>query len=327
MPKAHNPRHGSMQYWPRKRARRQYARVRTWTPTKDALPLGFAGYKVGMTHLGMMEEIKGKKKKILEASIPVTVIECPPLKIIGLVGYKETAYGKKAATAVLTKGSKELARKLCVPKKETGASQVTAEGLCAIKLLVATQPKLATVNKKKPEVFEMGIGGKVEEQLAYAKENLGKEIAVEEVFKEGQQIDVHGVTKGKGLQGPVKRFGVSLRAKKSEKTKRGPGSLGPWKGQQHVMYRIAFAGQTGYHQRKELNKWLIMLGKDPEKVNPKGGFKQYGVVKNPYMLVKGSVHGPAKRVLIFSHASRANKHFPNKVPPIDWISTASKQGR
>ena len=51
MGQSHAPRHGSMQFWPRKRARRMYPRVRSWADCKDAKPLGFAGYKVGMTHV------------------------------------------------------------------------------------------------------------------------------------------------------------------------------------------------------------------------------------------------------------------------------------
>ena len=54
-------------------------------------------------------------------------------------------------------------------------------------------------------------------------------------MKDGDQLDFHCVTKGKGYQGPVKRFGIQIRARKAEKTKRGPGSLGSWKGQQQMM--------------------------------------------------------------------------------------------
>ena len=57
---------------------------------------------------------------------------------------------------------------------------------------------------------------------AYNPEDLiGKEIIIDEVFKEGAFLDVHGVTKGKGFQGPVKRHGIMLRHHKSEKSRRG----------------------------------------------------------------------------------------------------------
>lgn len=44
------PRAGSLQFWPRKRAKRPYTRVRRWNSTNQVQLLGFAGYKVGMTH-------------------------------------------------------------------------------------------------------------------------------------------------------------------------------------------------------------------------------------------------------------------------------------
>ena len=51
MPQTRQPRRGSMQFWPRKRARRSYARVKAWANSDKPKLLGFAGYKVGMTHI------------------------------------------------------------------------------------------------------------------------------------------------------------------------------------------------------------------------------------------------------------------------------------
>ena len=124
-----------------------------------------------------------------------------------------------------------------------------------------------------------------------------KEIKIKDVFREGQFIDVQAVTKGKGFQGPVKRFGISLRKKKSEKTKRGPGSLGAWKAQQHTMYRIAHAGQMGFHTRTDYNKLLLKISSKPAEINPKSGFHKYGILKTDYILLKGSVSGPKKRLI------------------------------
>ena len=84
----------------------------------------------------------------------------------------------------------------------------------------------------------MKIGGSIEEKFKFAKENLGKEILILDVFKQGDQIDVHSITKGKGFQGPVKRFGITIRTHKSEKAKRNPGSLGPWYGHAHFMWKV-----------------------------------------------------------------------------------------
>jgi large subunit ribosomal protein L3 len=72
------PRKGSMGVWPRKRANKMYARVRSWTTRKAEKPLlGFAGYKAGMTHAMGIDVKKTSMTKNEEVRIPLTVIECP----------------------------------------------------------------------------------------------------------------------------------------------------------------------------------------------------------------------------------------------------------
>ncbi len=328
MPSTRSPRKGSMQYWPRKRAKRQYARVRSWTESGKPGPLGFAGYKAGMTTMIISEKNHlSKKGDNIDHAIPVTVIECPPLKVASVRFYSKDGYGMKVSYEVFGKVDKELGRKIKLSKKtdEAKLDAVKLSDCDDIRLNVYTMPSKTGIGKKKPELFELALNGTIEEKFNYAKERLGKEIRVEEVFSEGAQMDIHSITTGKGFQGPVKRFGVGLRSHKSEKVKRGPGSLGGWKGQGHFMYRIAHAGKMGYHARNELNKWLVKISDKPEDINPKGGFVRYGVVKNPYILVKGSVGGPAKRIIKLTHASRPNSKIPKSKPVIKYISLESKQ--
>lgn len=326
----HQPRHGSMQYWPRKKARRQYPLVRSWAEKKDANLLGFAGYKAGMSHIIIIDNKKTSKTKGQELRLPVTVVECPPLKVAALIAYKKDAYGTKAFKTILaSKLDKALGRKIILPKTEKAVSfeelDKSAHSLSDVKLLVYTQPRLTMIGQKRPELFEMGIGGKnVSEKLAFAKEHLGKDIPLEKVFKDGAIVDIHAVTKGKGNQGPVKRFGIALKNQKSEKGRRRPGSLGPWKGQAHVMYRVAMAGQMGYHTRTEWNKQILRISSKPEDINPKGDFIRYGKIQNTYVLFKGSIAGPAKRIIRFNAATRNYKHS-EEAPTIDFVSTSSKQ--
>lgn len=327
MSKNHNPRHGSMQFWPRKRAARAYPRVRSWIATKEAVPLGFSGYKVGMTHVMLVDNRAKSPSKGQEIAVPVTVIECPPVKIAALRFYQQTSYGSKVLKEVNVKVDKELKRKI-TPAKKTGEAEletINPQEYSAIRLLVYTQPKLTGFGKKRPEVFEVALGGSPTEQLAYIKQQLGKEIRVSEVFKAGQLVDTVAVTKGKGFQGPVKRFGVSIRSHKSEKTKRGPGSLGAWCGQAHMMYRVAHAGQMGYHNRTEWNKWILKISDKPEEINPKGGFVRYGNVKSDYVLIKGSVQGATKRLIRFNKPKRPDQLVPKEAPAIVYTSLESKQ--
>jgi len=152
---------------------------------------------------------------------------------------------------------------------------------------------------------------------------MGKEIKVNDVFTEGQQIDTHAITKGKGYQGPVKRFGINIRSHKSEKTKRGPGNVGSWTGNRSSP--VPHAGQMGFHQRTEYNKQILKISDEVQKVNVKGGFLRYGEVRNQYMILKGSITGPSKRLIKMTQAIRQNKKVPKDAPQITFISTASKQ--
>ena len=326
MPKKVNPRRGTMQLWPRKRAKRETARVRSWPSVKETGLLGFAGYKAGMTHVLFTDNSKTSLTKGQEITSPVTIIECPPLKVASVRFYKNDKVLKTVTNVLAEKLDKELSKILSVPKKtKKKIDDVNADSYDKIHFVVYTQPKMTGIGKKKPELFEIALGGTKEEQLNLAKEKLGNEIKIEEVIKEGQLVDIHAITRGKGTQGPVKRFGVKIREHKSEKTKRGPGSLGPWKGQGHVMWRVPQAGKMGYNVRTEYNKWILKYGNDAKEINPKGGFVNYGFVKNDYVLLKGSVAGPKKRLIRFTFATRAKKGTPSEAPSIEYISLESKQ--
>ena len=145
-------------------------------------------------------------------------------------------------------------------------------------------------------------------------------ISVDAVFKDGAFLDAHAVTTGKGFQGVVKRFGVKLRSHKSEKGQRRIGTLGPWT-PKRTPWWVPMSGQMGYHTRMHYNKQLLKIGE--EDVTPQGGLLRYGKLKNKYMLVRGSVAGPKKRLIIFTHAIR--KHPAEDAPTIISVSRRSQQ--
>lgn len=324
MPRTRAPRKGSMQVWPRKRAKRQYARVRTWhhSTRKEALPLGFAGYKAGMTQVVIEDNYSNSITKGQNIVIPVTMIECPPIKVAGVSFYTQNPYGLQQSSSFMLPQNKDLERKLPLHKKAQKIEDIKLDGVVDVRLLVYTQPKEA-VGKKMPELFEIGLGGSVKDKFEYAKQIIGKEIKVQDVLKEGQQVDIHAITKGKGYQGPVKRFGIAIRHHKAEKTKRGPGSLGPWHGR--TMERVAHAGQMGYHQRMDLNKQIIKIEEQASKYNPLGGLVRYGLLTNTLLILRGSIPGPKKRLITFTISYRPNNHFPNQAPKIVSIKTSPQQ--
>ena len=60
----------------------------------------FSGFKAGMTHVLREVERPGSKlhkKEVVEA---VTIIETPPMVVVGLVGYIETPRGLRSLTTV-----------------------------------------------------------------------------------------------------------------------------------------------------------------------------------------------------------------------------------
>ena len=70
----------------------------------------------------------------------------------------------------------------------------------------------------------------------------------------------------------------------------------------------------GYWLRTHYNHQIIKIGN--EDVAPKAGIKRYGNVKNTYLLVKGNVPGPKKRIIRFNHAIRPNAKIPTQAPEI-----------
>ena len=79
----------------------------------------------------------------------------------------------------------------------------------------------------------------------------------------------------------------------------------------------------GFHGRTEYNKRIYQLGSDGT-VTPKGGFKQYGVVKGDYAMLKGSVQGPAKRLIKFRKAAR-HTSVPSESPKITYVHAEFKK--
>lgn len=313
-----------MAFSPRKRAKRDYPRVRTWPSSSETKLLGFAGYKAGMTHMLIKDTSKDTSTSGKEVFTPITVLDCPPIVPISIRAYKKTNNGHQLSgefSASLPKNSKKLlGRKISLPKKEAKEKELKGD---FVSVVVHTKPDQA-IGKKKPEIFEIAVGGETfEDQLKYAKEILGKEIKIIDIFKEGEYIDVSAVTKGKGTQGPVKRFGIKmLKRKQRVGKKRHVGTLGDRRSE--TRWTVPMAGQKGFHTRTEFNKWVVKLGEDGKKITPKSGFVNYGKVKNNFIALKGSVPGSTKRLVRIRPGLRAPKP---KEPDITYVSLASKQSR
>lgn len=323
----HKPRSGTLQFWPRVRAKRQYPRIRSWLKTEKIGLLGFAGYKAGMTQVLVDDSRKNSMTKGEKIVFPATVISCPPLKVYAIRLYSRHWFGKHVLCDVLSPHlDKTLQRKVTLPKKKelltVAQAQEKLSRAVSLTLLMFTQPSSIS-SQKKPEIFEIGLGGKtIQEQFQYASSLFGKDVRVSDVFSEHVFVDVHAVTKGKGFQGSIKRFGMSLKSHKSEKKKRAVGNLGSFNPSK-VRYTVGQPGKMGYHTRVDFCKQILALGTDGAKVTPRGGFLHYGPVKGDYVLLKGSLPGPAQRLVRLCASQR--KQVPQQGIAVRTISLESPQ--
>lgn len=308
------PRRGSLAFRPRKRYKKAVPSINYWPEIEEPVPLGFAGYKVGMTTISYISN--EPLTKGMEISTGATIVETPPMVVYGIRGYKQ---GKSYDSFV---DDKKILERLKIKKAKSSFKE--GESYEEIRLLLYTLPGLTGIGKKRPERMEIAIGGKsIEEKIKNAFSLLGKELTISDVFREGLFVDVVSITKGKGWQGPIKRFGVAKQRRKATGKIRHVGTLGPFH-PAYVMYTVPMAGQTGYHKRTELNKLIVKIGKkeEAETINPKSGFPHYGIVKNDFVILKGSIPGVAKRLIRFRRAIR-KPNAENKVK-LTYISNEPK---
>jgi len=299
------PRRGSIAYLPRGRAKSMEARIRSWPKIASDEPklLGHAGFKAGCVQLVSVDD-RDKTPNAGKQLVSLgTVIVTPPLLIIGVRGYSKDANGKHAYFDIYANDTpKNIERAFNIKPNEEAIAQAekSLKHIKEIFAIVAVTPNLAGLEQKKPYIFEVSVsGGDIPKQFLFVKELLGKEVKIEQVFENGVTVDVAAITKGKGWEGPITRWGVKRKQHKSRKSVREVGSLGPIS-PQYVMYTVPRAGQRGFHQRVEYDKRIMVMSnteKNEFVINPTGGFKHFGNVNGDFIIVKGSVPGTYRRLI------------------------------
>jgi large subunit ribosomal protein L3 len=300
------PRRGSIAFRPRSRAKSLEARIRNWPNLNHDKPalMGFAGFKAGGINIMTVDDREKTPNFGKQLLNPSTVIATPPIRIVGIRGYRDGVNGKRVAFDVYSKDlPKELARKRNIRYKEELLTRAQ-NNLSSVDDIVATAtvlPREANLSQKRPFVYEIAVSSNDNpNKFEYIKGLFGKEIRVQDVFQLGQFVDVIGITRGKGVEGPITRFGVKRKQHKSRKSVRAVGTLGPIS-PAVVMYTVARQGQRGFHQRTEYNKRILLMSstnKDNQiSINPRGGFKHYGLIKDDYVVLRGSVPGVPKRLV------------------------------
>eukprot|EP00817_Percolomonadidae_sp_ATCC50343_P004610 CAMPEP_0117420364 /NCGR_PEP_ID=MMETSP0758-20121206/1708_1 /TAXON_ID=63605 /ORGANISM="Percolomonas cosmopolitus, Strain AE-1 (ATCC 50343)" /LENGTH=395 /DNA_ID=CAMNT_0005201919 /DNA_START=8 /DNA_END=1195 /DNA_ORIENTATION=- len=335
------PRHGHLGFLPRKRCTRGRGRVKAFpadNKSKNPHYTAFMGYKAGSTHV-IRDFIKsGQKEETIEVCEGATVIDTPPMQIIGVTGYTDTAFGKKKLTTVWTrKISRHALRRFAkswrgVNKNVFRANNtlynhadykedreakynMLAENASVIRVIAHTLPQMTPTGIKKAAIMEIQInGGSIADKLDFAKSKMGGQIEITEVFQDFEMIDTIGISKGKGFKGVVSRWGVTRLPRKTHKGLRKVACIGAWH-PSRVAFSVARAGQKGYHHRTERNKKIYRIGGalDTEEgkvagktvnditeksINPMGGFPNYGYVKNAFVMIKGSCPGAPGRLVV-----------------------------
>jgi len=327
----------------------------------------FLGYKAGMTHIVRdLDKVGSKmhKREVLEA---VTIIETPPLIAIGLVGYVETPNGIRALRTVWAQHlSEEVLRrfykkwyrskkkaftkhskKYVDDKSSVDRDIAVIRKHCqVIRLLVQTQTRKIGLQKK-AHIAEIQInGGTIEEKVKFATDLLEKPIAVDGVFAQDELVDAVSVNKGYGFKGVVSRWGVKKLPRKTHKGLRKVACIGAWH-PARVSWAVPRAGQKGYHHRTEINKKVYRIGKavrteggkevhnnastefdtTHKSITPLGGFVHYGEVKEDFLMIKGSIAGPARRIITLRKALLAatSRTALEKIT-LKWIDTSSQFG-
>jgi large subunit ribosomal protein L3 len=299
------PRRGSVAFRPRARARSLEARVRNWAQSTEPKPsLGaFAGFKVGMLNVVTIDDRDRTPNFGKHLANPSTLVATPPLTIIGIRGYRVDYSGRQVVFDI---GYRDATRdqKKKVQQGSLGEAISKAEGylnkISFVYVLVSVSPKDAGLSQKKPYTFEILLtGDDTKQNFDYAKSILGKKLKVTDIFRIGQLIDVAGITRGKGVEGPITRFGVKKKQHKSRKSVRAVGTLGPIS-PAVVMFTVPRQGQRGFHQRIEYNKRILLIGSTSEEgidINRKGGFKHFGALNGDFIVVRGSIPGVPKRLV------------------------------
>eukprot|EP00923_Selenidium_pygospionis_P040916 GHVN01070870.1.p1 GENE.GHVN01070870.1~~GHVN01070870.1.p1 ORF type:complete len:341 (+),score=43.26 GHVN01070870.1:280-1302(+) len=226
------------------------------------------------------------KKEITEA---VTVIDTPPVVVVGVVGYTETITGIKTLATVWAEHLSDdfkrryykrwyKSKKKAFTRHQATVAESKGKGedvrdaalnrikekCTVVRAICHTQRRIAGSGKypkaKKAHVYETQInGGSIPDKVDFVVKHFEQPLAIKSLFEENQMIDVIGVTKGKGVKGVVTRWGVTRLPRKTHRGLRKVACIGAWHPAQ-VQYQVPRHGQCGFHHRTEQNKKIYRIG-------------------------------------------------------------------
>merc|ERR1711971_129128 len=305
------------------------------------------------------------KKEVAEG---VSVLEAPPMVVVGFVGYVETPRGLRALTSVWAGHlSEEVKRRFYktwhkskkkaftkyekrwsdAAKADGGAPMAAeierAKKYCqVIRAICHTQIGKVKIGQKKANIKEIQInGGTTEQKVDFAMGLFEQEVKIADVFGQDEMCDIIGSTRGHGYNGVITRWGCTRLPRKTHRGLRKVACIGTWH-PARVQFQVPRAGQDGYHHRTEINKKIYRIGKNSKEdpngamtetdvtekgITPMGGFAHYGQVTQDWLMPKGTVMGPKKRIITLrkSLLPQVSRKACEKIE-LKFIDTASKWG-
>jgi large subunit ribosomal protein L3e len=357
------PRHGSLGFLPKKRTKHHRGRVRKFPKDDASKPVhltAFVGYKAGSTHIVREVDKVGSKIHKKEVVETVTIIETPPMVIVGIVGYIPTPKGLRALTTVWANHLSEECRRRFYKnwyrskkkaftkyaKAHSETKDLTEKDLAKIKkyatvvrVLAHTQIRKVSTGSKRAHLLEIQInGGTVAQKVDFAVGLFEKQVPIDAVFQQDEMIDALGATKGHGYEGVTTRWGTRRLPRKTHKGLRKVACIGAWH-PARVSFAVARSGQHGYHHRTEINKKVYKIGKagtnsgstefdlTAKSITPMGGFPRYGNVTEDFVMIKGACPGVKRRAITLRKTlvPQVSRTALEKIS-LKFIDTSSKQG-
>jgi len=364
--KFEHPRHGSLGFLPRKRCRRHQGKVKSFPKDDHSKPChltAFMGYKAGSTHIVREVDKPGSKvhkKEVVEA---VTILETPPICVVGLVGYVQTPQGLRSLTSVWAQHLSEECRRRfyknwyrskkkaftkyalkyeAEKKKRTIDLDIKRiKKYCSVVRVIAhTQIRKINMRSKKAHILEIQVnGGTSAQKVDFGLSLFEKQISVDSIFEENEQIDIIGISKGHGFEGVTARWGTTRLPRKTHKGLRKVACIGAWH-PSRVQWSVPRAGQYGYYHRTEINKKIYRVGKAGDKksastaldlteksITPMGGFPHFGIINEDFLMIKGGIIGTRKRAITLRKTlvPQTSRSAIEKIQ-LKFIDTSSKFG-
>jgi len=362
--KFEHPRHGSLGFLPRKRTKHYRGRVRRFPKDDASKPVhltAFLAFKAGSTHIVREVDKPGSKIHKKEVVETVTILETPPIVVVGIVGYAATPQGLRNVNTVwashlsdgvkrrfykkwysskkkaFTKHSKAHTEKKTLLNSELNRIKKLST---VIRVLAHSQVEKTGLGQKKAQLCEIQVnGGTIEQKVDFAHKLFEQQVPVDSVFGQDEMIDTLGATKGHGYSGVTSRWGTRKLPRKTHKGLRKVACIGAWH-PARVSFAVARAGQDGFHHRTETNKKIYKIGKADDsnngstefdltnkKISPMGNFPNYGPIRNDYIMIKGSCPGTKRRPLTLRKSlyTSTSRMALEKIS-LKFIDTSSKLG-